>query len=39
MYYVTTPIHELLKNLAPVGYQDDTGFHYGEETIAADEVA
>ena len=32
MFYVTAPWHEILQSMMPVGYQDETGFHYGENT-------
>jgi hypothetical protein len=37
MYYVTAPWHEILKSIVPLGYQDETGFHFGDKA-GTDEI-
>lgn len=32
MFYIMAPWHEILQSVVPVGYQDETGFHFGEKT-------
>lgn len=30
LFYITAPWDEILKSIVPVGYEDETGFHFGE---------
>lgn len=31
--YITAPWQQILNSIVPVGYEDEAGFHFGEETV------
>lgn len=37
LFYITAPWDQILSSIVPLGYQDESGFHYGEKA-GADEV-
>jgi hypothetical protein len=32
--HLTVPLHTAINRLVPIGYQDDTGFHYSEMSVS-----